>query len=619
MNFTWEALFLIFTTLVLSYTSELFVLSGCFILWILFALRKHLKKDTKPYRKLIAYLAIIPFALWWTLSPSGKPISPWLFIIPSYYFLFLAIYQYKSVFKGGFPVFVHFNGLLVLLLSLRHPDKILIVLIACALIFLLLSVRPQGGFLKYILFLLLSFVLSLSLFFGFQELYQWRRQHLSNAFKARADERLLMGFSSVASLGSFKSDYISEKNAEIVLRLWTNHPPKYFRGIAYDEYSHGIWSLPKKQNFLYPEFYIGDHAVFNTTDTNSKPVWVKSSLKNTDFGFAPLNAGIAYKDADSLNVYEGNSFEAPENYTSNWYYIPKKELQAKLYSCDLLETLFCKVPKRLEKDLNALNKKIGLDSLNANEKALKIQKYLLENFSYSLQVESSVTEDPILVFMKKQSGFCEYFATLATLLLREQKMPARYVVGFSNPEQMQSDYAVFRRKNAHAWVEYFDGYTWKILDATPPFFISTNEESFLESKKELLFAKISYLTHLLMDGSWRKTLDSWSVFLETNSKNPYVYLSLVALFLILFRKRLFKIFKKENISENKNFEILELQKLLENTEKQLSNFHLSRNKNETVFQFYNRIKTKETETKQKETFQKLLENLLKYDKERWKI
>jgi protein-glutamine gamma-glutamyltransferase len=80
-------------------------------------------------------------------------------------------------------------------------------------------------------------------------------------------------------------------------------------------------------------------------------------------------------------------------------------------------------------------------------------------------------EDPLAHFLfDTKAGFCEYFATAMTVMLRTQGIPAREVNGFLPGEynDVGGDYIV-RASDAHSWVEaYFPGTGWLTFDPTPP-------------------------------------------------------------------------------------------------------------------------------------------------------
>ena len=71
-------------------------------------------------------------------------------------------------------------------------------------------------------------------------------------------------------------------------------------------------------------------------------------------------------------------------------------------------------------------------------------------------------------FAWSKHGYCQHYATLMTVLLREMHIPARFVQGFL-PGVIDTRTGVEKVSNqsAHAWVEvYFPGYGWMTFDPT---------------------------------------------------------------------------------------------------------------------------------------------------------
>jgi transglutaminase-like putative cysteine protease len=71
-------------------------------------------------------------------------------------------------------------------------------------------------------------------------------------------------------------------------------------------------------------------------------------------------------------------------------------------------------------------------------------------------------------FAWSKQGYCQHYATLMAVLLREQHIPARFVQGFL-PGVLDARTGVEKisNANAHAWVEvYFPGYGWVSFDPT---------------------------------------------------------------------------------------------------------------------------------------------------------
>ncbi|MEG2098182.1 MAG: transglutaminase domain-containing protein, partial [Pseudoflavonifractor sp.] len=78
-------------------------------------------------------------------------------------------------------------------------------------------------------------------------------------------------------------------------------------------------------------------------------------------------------------------------------------------------------------------------------------------------------EDFVLQFLAEKRGYCMHFATVATLMLRELGVPARYVTGYV-ADTVAGQVVDVPDYNAHAWVEvYCDGFGWQPVEVTPGF------------------------------------------------------------------------------------------------------------------------------------------------------
>jgi len=78
--------------------------------------------------------------------------------------------------------------------------------------------------------------------------------------------------------------------------------------------------------------------------------------------------------------------------------------------------------------------------------------------------------DPLHAFLfVHRKGTCEHFATAATLMLRTQGVPARFVTGFLGAKWNDvGGYYTVSADAAHAWTEVLIDGTWRTVDATPP-------------------------------------------------------------------------------------------------------------------------------------------------------
>lgn len=105
------------------------------------------------------------------------------------------------------------------------------------------------------------------------------------------------------------------------------------------------------------------------------------------------------------------------------------------------------------------------------ERAKRLERYLVEEYEYTLELLGRGGENPIESFLfEDQRGHCEYFASAMVLLLRSQGIPARLITGFLGAEfNAIEGYYVVRQSNAHAWVEAFvPGEGWLVFEPTPP-------------------------------------------------------------------------------------------------------------------------------------------------------
>ena len=136
-----------------------------------------------------------------------------------------------------------------------------------------------------------------------------------------------------------------------------------------------------------------------------------------------------------------------------------------------IRELYLQLPKRIDPRIADFAKEITSAAPNPYARSLAIEKYLRENFTYSLNLTQNADADPLAQFLfKTKAGHCEYFASSMAVMLRTLGIPSREVNGFLPGEynSLAGDYIV-RASDAHSWVEaYFPGFGWLTFDPTPP-------------------------------------------------------------------------------------------------------------------------------------------------------
>ena len=105
---------------------------------------------------------------------------------------------------------------------------------------------------------------------------------------------------------------------------------------------------------------------------------------------------------------------------------------------------------------------------NPYDTARTVERYLERTKNYSLDVgrPDGTIADSFLFEM--DAGYCTYFATTMVTMLRTQGIPARFVTGYTEGQQVTQDEWVVRGSDSHAWVEvYFPEVGWVRFDPTP--------------------------------------------------------------------------------------------------------------------------------------------------------
>lgn len=139
-------------------------------------------------------------------------------------------------------------------------------------------------------------------------------------------------------------------------------------------------------------------------------------------------------------------------------------------------------------------RKQGALNASVEDKVRALTSYLVQNYSYTLDITDSGDIDPLLFFlMSSRRGHCELFASSLVLLLRVEGIPARLINGFHGGEYNPEDKSfLVRQSNAHAWVEAeIPGEGWVTVDPTPPEEQLTTEKGSVQQLRDWLDSKWS--------------------------------------------------------------------------------------------------------------------------------
>lgn len=110
------------------------------------------------------------------------------------------------------------------------------------------------------------------------------------------------------------------------------------------------------------------------------------------------------------------------------------------------------------------------DESNPYDQAKVIETFLRQHIDYDLDVGAPPEGADIVdyVLFELRRGYCEYYASAMTVMLRLLGIPAKTVVGYFPGElDQEAGGYVYRQENAHAWTEaYFPGYGWIRFEPT---------------------------------------------------------------------------------------------------------------------------------------------------------
>ena len=277
----------------------------------------------------------------------------------------------------------------------------------------------------------------------------------------------------------------------VVLRGYGSDPPLYLVGrtfAEFDEKNFWRWKTTKKE--LTPRDQIlqptkdGNRAISLFSPTalppdHGEPFRIEYPKPGNGLTFYhPRHLYGVAADLGQLHYFSDGMLQglARDTLESGEYFlVPYKQgwdFQGKPEPLSDSETEeYLLLPENLTPEVGRLAEEIVKDVESPEQKANFITSYLQQNFSYGYDFPFESTDTALEEFLlKRPPAHCEFFATSAALMLREQGVPTRYVNGFVLQERsLDGSYYVIRLKHAHAWIEaYIPEKGWVTFDPTPP-------------------------------------------------------------------------------------------------------------------------------------------------------
>ena len=290
-----------------------------------------------------------------------------------------------------------------------------------------------------------------------------------------------IAFSTSGQLSSIH-DLIQDRDATVVLRVKADRSPGYLRGRAFDVYDRAQWYNMSSKEILYGQRSMtpipSNVHVFRFRDipvSERRKMTVQHQVEfDGDTVFTPLGVGAIKVlphtlERDGHGVFYLRQRSRHRRYGFNcsatvYREPPSPELRARMLE----------VPSYLDRTtetrLDRLAERIFAEAETTSEKTKAVIDHFHAHYKYSLHFEVPADRDPLVHFLfDAKSGYCEYFASGAAILLRLAGVPTRYVTGFLVTEK-DPDGQLWNARNmdAHAWVEAWDQEQgqWTIVEAT---------------------------------------------------------------------------------------------------------------------------------------------------------
>ncbi|MBI3890894.1 MAG: DUF3488 domain-containing protein [Candidatus Wallbacteria bacterium] len=382
------------------------------------------------------------------------------------------------------------------------------------------------------------FVLTAGLFFGIP-------RYGAGYFFSRGEEApVVSGFSEEVRLGSLGE---LKQSDEIVMRVIVAglEPPMnqglYWRGVSLDVYDGLGWKRGRgavrrltadEQGFQDRSYDVSVGQELQACQTEVVQQFFLNH-PNTAVIFAAPRAIAVTGKFSKLTVDENTSVRVEFPAFSSYYYSVRSAMRCvtRLQLREASGRYNARVAAmglQLPPDVQAIRElaqRVTKGKTTAYDKAVAIENYLVDNFTYSLDMTGLDLQKPLDDFIfRRRSGHCEFFASAMAIMLRSVGVPARIANGYQQGEWNElGHYYLVRSRDAHSWVEvYFQGFGWIEFDPTP-----SSGRSTYQSVSLLSAMMLSYDTVRLL---WKRSV------IEYHLLDQVEHLRRIAAFMRFMRK-----------------------------------------------------------------------------------
>ena len=294
----------------------------------------------------------------------------------------------------------------------------------------------------------------------------------------RSEDQTRIGFSNSGKLSSvfmIKGD----QDLTTALGIMSDSSPGYLRARAFDVYRQSQWYEAPYKEALFPEkkpfgmYYVGGKNLYRlrgTGDSNYEYMTIRHKSMLADAVFTPLGTSLIEAPFNYIQWDDNDIIYTPKprsglnyrlSYMKSAYQRPPKLIQRRR---------LLNLPRNLDPRIDRLASTIFAGCNTTSEKIDAVIRHFRTNYTYLLGLDAPSDRDKLTYFLLEEStGYCEYFASGAAMLLRLADVPTRYITGFLvTQKSAQGDMWIARNMDAHAWVEAWDQEQnkWTIVEAT---------------------------------------------------------------------------------------------------------------------------------------------------------
>jgi len=267
----------------------------------------------------------------------------------------------------------------------------------------------------------------------------------------------------------------------------------YLRGAVRDKYLKNSWKKSKRKLSEYNPGQLMTFSYGENINTYEKTFEITHKKLLTSTIFSPYSIYMVQHNSKKVFVDEDSEAYTSKMTMKEEPYIVKSIMpymsasglkQSKTYKMNAADYIqYTTLPGDISQRVKSLALEITKEQSNNYDKAKAVEKYLRSNYKYTLKPPklTSRAEFTDHFLFEGKEGYCTYFATAMSILLRAAGVPCRYVEGFL-AEYDGTEEREVRGTNAHAWTEvYFDDYGWVTFEPTPQY----PEFEIIEAQKEI--------------------------------------------------------------------------------------------------------------------------------------